>query len=721
MKKILLSLIMLFALTASAQHKISLSDQVDYLQFKSATQAARAKAFPGDDEAKTTGVIVEMNEGHTVGQLEGKVSRIGFDRGTLGKVYVTLEQLHALDTMPEVKHITFEPTLDINLDRTIPEIKADIVHQGLQDLPQAFTGKGVIIVIYDVGLDPNHPMFLDAEGKSRVKCIITQGEQEGEYKMITDEEAIRNFTTDDTTQVHATHVTGIAAGRCMDDSISLTGMAPDATIVYIPYRQVPYADMCYIVGMLHRQMGAPVVVNMSLGTNGQILNDKHPLIQLLDQTAESDSIIFCIAAGNSGGSKIVQRKTLAGPSDEMKSLVTQYDPFTTDYNYGRVLFEGKGPTPFKLTPVVYNLTENVVVDTIWSTTGSNIEEHLDTISYCIDNDTITISTIVVCEYNEDMDSYQAVLYYSSNYNLELGTPFRVGYIISTFEGNPTTVTAYVTTNYNLGSSGDDSWQQDITYDGTINFLACGHNTISVGSYMGRLITEPTPGFDVYFPEGMAALGDISYYSSWGTVYDGRSFPHFATPGTSVISSINSYSESHNQPENTVYRLTRNGRTYSFAGYSGTSMAAPSATGVIALWLEADPTLTYDKVRSIAMETAVVDDNVRNTLYPVQFGAGKMDALAGLKRVLSDAPTSIQEINARTGRNILIEQTGGRSIHVFAANEPSLQAILYTADGRMVGRFSTAGETLGFTVPSAGMYLVQVIGQRSSAIRKIFVR
>ena len=122
----------------------------------------------------------------------------------------------------------------------------------------------------------------------------------------------------------------------------------------------------------------------------------------------------------------------------------------------------------------------------------------------------------------------------------------------------------------------------------------------------------------------------------------------------------------------------------------------------------------------AMKTAIVDDNVMNAVFPVQFGAGKVDALAGLKRVLAEAPTSVKELNERGGKNILIELKGDRTISVFAANETQLNATLYTADGRTVSQVSISGNTLDINAPSAGIYVLKVGGLKSAAVRKVVV-
>lgn len=247
MKKLLLSLIVAFAMTATAQNKIELTSLGKYRQFKSEVTKARAKAAPGSKE-KTVGVLVEMNQGNTVGQLEGKVSHIAFDRGTLGKVYVTLSQLDRLNSLAEVKRIAFEQKLQKRLDKAAPAMKTDLVHQGADGLPQQFTGKDVIVVVYDDGFDPNHPMFLDADGKSRVLEVITKKDKKDKDFVIVEGDEIANFTTDTEEETHGTHVAGIAAGKYTDGNIHLEGSASGADIIFICSDMVDDSEMADLVG-----------------------------------------------------------------------------------------------------------------------------------------------------------------------------------------------------------------------------------------------------------------------------------------------------------------------------------------------------------------------------------------------------------------------------------------------------------------------------------------
>ncbi len=108
---------------------------------------------------------------------------------------------------------------------------------------------------------------------------------------------------------------------------------------------------------------------------------------------------------------------------------------------------------------------------------------------------------------------------------------------------------------------------------------------------------------------------IAYFSSVGpSVWDGITLvkPDIAAPGQGVVS-------------------CKIGGGY--VSNSGTSMACPHVAGVVALMLQANPALTIDQVRSIAESTAL---DLGAAGKDTKFGAGLIDALACVKKVLEGA-------------------------------------------------------------------------------------
>ena len=111
-------------------------------------------------------------------------------------------------------------------------------------------------------------------------------------------------------------------------------------------------------------------------------------------------------------------------------------------------------------------------------------------------------------------------------------------------------------------------------------------------------------------------------------------------------------------------FTHNGRTYAWNANSGTSMSAPIVTGIIALWLQANPRLTPADCLDIIAKTSTHYD--ASLSYPNNYyGYGQIDAAAGLA-LIEQQLNGITTIKAD-------RRADGR---------------IYTLDGRYVGTDSS---------------------------------
>ena len=78
--------------------------------------------------------------------------------------------------------------------------------------------------------------------------------------------------------------------------------------------------------------------------------------------------------------------------------------------------------------------------------------------------------------------------------------------------------------------------------------------------------------------------------------------------------------------------------------SGTSMAAPTVAGIIALWLQANPNLSVAQVKDIIASSAIRDRYTIGT-HCDQFGPnGKINALEGLMIVLKSIKDLDGDVN-----------------------------------------------------------------------------
>lgn len=158
----------------------------------------------------------------------------------------------------------------------------------------------------------------------------------------------------------------------------------------------------------------------------------------------------------------------------------------------------------------------------------------------------------------------------------------------------------------------------------------GHSTLTVGAFVtkNRTPTKVTE-FKLY---------EINPGSSRGPTLDGRMKPDVTATGSLVVSAI-----SHFDPtflSLSIDTVSRGGIDYYYAPGQGTSMASPFVTGVVALWLQANPELSVDEVREIMKETSGKDVRVDMSDLST-WGTGKVDAYAGLKYVLKNYPVSVQ--------------------------------------------------------------------------------
>lgn len=227
-------------------------------------------------------------------------------------------------------------------------------------------------------------------------------------------------------------------------------------------------------------------------------------------------------------------------------------------------------------------------------------------------------------------------------------------------------------------------------------------------------------------EGSTPIGYAADYSSYGTLADGRTLPHICAPGTGVISSYSSQYLAANSAEvaQCSGMTTFNGKDYYWMVSQGTSMACPYATGVVALWLEADPTLTFNDVRDIMAKTAITTDGMVEPT--VKWGKGKLNALAGIKEVIARGSSGVDGITVGndTDNAIITSADGGKSHTVFMPGASSLTLELYTLAGTLAARSHSAGDTATISAEGAasGVCVLRAVSAEGKTIsEKVVIR
>ena len=157
--------------------------------------------------------------------------------------------------LPEVLSIGFGDKLSTNLDFARPASNVDAVHAGFEFGGEtvSFDGTGVVCGMMDTGFEANHINFKNEDGTSRIKRLWHMNSSDGSSKAYTDT-TISSFTTDKTTETHATHVAGIIGGGYKGEGTFVKMSSPNASSGSMGKMNNPYygvatgADLAFAVG-----------------------------------------------------------------------------------------------------------------------------------------------------------------------------------------------------------------------------------------------------------------------------------------------------------------------------------------------------------------------------------------------------------------------------------------------------------------------------------------
>lgn len=493
-----------------------------------------------------------------------------------------------------------------------------------------YTGKGVVVGICDIGIDPLHPTFLDSEGKSRIKRVVQYVEREGLRRQLDGDEDYALWKTDDPDMYHATHVCGILAGGGAGTPYS--GIAPDAEIVATVSTLTEVGLLAGVEDIIDyaKDAGKPAVINISVGSYTGPHDGSSLFSQYLDMCAE-DAVIV-LSSGNEGNARnslisdfTDKRKEIAfriGSSDwtqfRMYGLTDIWSGSASPMSISLGIYDSDGKTMEWLDPVTLAGGETM----IYTWDGS-------------DSGTSPFEGMLEAEGGIDPENgrYRVALGYdflspqpSANGNW---ARYEFAVKVGGAPGEEMEVYADGTYSRLMGLSGNPVPSPDRS----VSDLACGFNVISVGMYGNRdSVPHSHPDIfqddEVYMEATGFHAGSTVAHSSYGTLRDGRVLPLTAAPGGKLVSA----SSRHYHEYYPMHPHLHLGNTV-WIDEGGTSMSAPYVAGYIATWLEALPTLTSADVRRIIAESNRIDipepDDPHN-------GRGYFDPARGLRLALDQA-------------------------------------------------------------------------------------
>ncbi|MDR1006134.1 MAG: S8 family serine peptidase [Bacteroidales bacterium] len=544
-------------------------------------------------------------------------------------VLVPVSQLENVARLKGVKYLEAGLPVKPLLDSARTKSNVNPVHLGT-GLEQAYKGTGVIVGIIDQGFDYTHPTFYDnAHSNYRVKRVweqLTSGTPPSGYSIGTEyttQTAILARQHDHTNGNHATHVAGIAGGSGGTNNSELKGAAPESDLVFVSTNMQSSGvinGLSYIKSYAQSQ-NKPCVINMSLGSNYGPNDGMSGFEQVLDQTVGAGCIAV-ISAGNEGDNNIFATKNQVG-TDTMNVIATG-----TDIGQGYVW--GVAGNQFAVEVAICNSSGVFVSHTGFVQTASG-GSYSNTISGSGGSCYVQIQTEGANYYNNKPNAYIAINFdnISSGYYavIRVASNASSGTTTSIW-GNSYAFATDVPAGFTAGSTNQ-----------TINSIATGYNSISVGAYVSKKSWSTIGGSTYHYPN--ATNNDIASFSSKGPTADGRIKPNIAAPGQAIVSSYSNYSYDVSDPYSSqmiTATETQGGTNWYYGIMRGTSMSAPFATGVIALWLQRDPTLTPANIISLLQDHSTTDSLTGSSLPNNTWGYGKINALAGMQTLEDECPS-----------------------------------------------------------------------------------
>lgn len=626
-----------------------------------------------DDRLLTAFVRIDGNAAEVLRQYGCKeLARVG----DISIAAIPLSKLGALSCGRQVKRIETGRRCSIQMDTTRLVVNAEKVYTG-EGLSQSYTGRGVVVGVQDIGFDLTHPNFYSADmSQYRIKALWDQLSRDtigstlyvGRDYVGRDALLELKHPIDGETQTHGTHTAGIAAGSgaegngvvspyrgmaCGADLVLVDNAADNASLIDPKdYYKFTYATDAlgfkYIFDYAER-MHQPCVINFSEGSSQDFHGYDQLYYELLAKLIGPGRIIVS-SAGNDGARNSYIHKNIG--KERAGAFIMG--------NEKRFSCTAKSKQTFTFRVSVYdNVASPQIVD-------------ISTVNVCNAQDSLLTDSLLVggkkyiwrvLAYPNSYDTSETA------YDFQISSPSKLGdspQVSLQVMGRDADIELYRMSGYMFPHSLDPVLDAgDCRY--TIFSPSSSPDVICVGSTSYRTQFVNYLGEKKVYDSGQKGIR--SAFSAMGPTLDGRIKPDVMAPGQNIISSYSTFFI--NNPKNVnasvksdVRHFKYNDRTYAWNANAGTSMSAPVVTGAIALWLQADPTLTPADCLEIFAKTCSHYDT--SLSYPNNlYGYGQIDVAAGLREVLRRKALGINTI----GQKKVSEQYDNR---------------IYLLDGRYVG-------------------------------------
>lgn len=724
MKRGLFSFItILFAILCPAQmaniHKMSpLVRQAlafhELPQKSSTLKSARQKNMVSSESPRFLTAFVKFSD-HAEATLQTNGCKALSHFGNLYIAQIPLNRLATLSIDEHVMRIEASKPCQVTMDTTRQVLDALPVYAGT-NLPQAYTGKGVVVGVMDIGFDLTHPTFYSRDlTQYRIKRMWDQLSPDTLNSTLpvgrdytTQEELLAiQHPLDGKIQTHGTHTTGIAAGSGYNTNYE--GMAPGSDICLVAnatsddIELIDSADIYKYTSAIDglgfkyifdyaQSAGKPCVINFSEGSYQDMRGDDMLYFEYLDSLSGPGRIIVSSAGNNSLLNTYIHKPSGISDTGTFINSNTEkaYIRMKSDQHFTirLVAYGEKNDTIMLPTRLAYEATDSEYTDTLLLSGKQYIIDFCG-FPYC---------------YDTTRQAYE--LYIKAPQKLDTNIPLSFEII-----GKEADVQVYANVCYFVTDSHNSNLiAGEKTHN--INSPSAAESVISVGATSYRTHFINYLGEYRIYNEG--TNGKRGNYSSVGPTINEVMKPDVMAPGTNVVSAYSSF-YLENKPDagdikSDVAHFDFRGRTYAWNSDSGTSMSSPVITGAIALWLEANPHLTKNDIMETFRLTCQHYDSALS--YPNNdYGYGEINVYKGLLHILGI--DKIETISTRQSAitayidhdmlHISLPQTATKDlyVHTYQLNGTNLDTFTVKA-----GSQSTQFDVSGYP---KGVYILQIEG------------
>ncbi|TXI86367.1 MAG: T9SS type A sorting domain-containing protein [Chryseobacterium sp.] len=524
---------------------------------------------------------------------------------------VTIEDIERLTQLPYVTSV-MGPEFDaLHNDVSRAQSGASLLQDGVFN-NTAYNGTGVLVGIYDSGIDWKHPDFRksDDQTKSRIVSIWDQTltAQAGEtapvgfatgveYTKAQIEDELdgtpTGFVRENDTNGHGTHVSGTAAGNgaAFADKRH-KGFSSDADIVFVKGGNGSFPTTNTINALTYFKnvataLNKPIVVNMSIGGQSSAHDgtSSHE-VAVNSFTTSGAGRVVVISAGNDYGANLHRKVDIAaGAAQTYNFTVASNTSAASVFSFIMYANDNTPVTAKLTTPDGQQYTQNISTNTAHTILGGGLTATM--YNYWSNDNNKRYVQLVVTRTSGTTNV-------QGNYSLEI-----------TNNG-----TQQITAHGWLYSQGVQTTLQNGDNEYIVGSPGNASNAITVASYMGRPSWYSTGAYSTTTPQE-----SISSFSSQGPRVDGVQKPDIAGSGQNVISSRSSNSA----PAATDII---SGTNY-YVKNQGTSMSSPGVAGAVGLLLQANPSLTAAQVKARLTANARMD-GATGVVPNMRWGYGKLD-------------------------------------------------------------------------------------------------